>query len=208
VPRKKLFVSYSGLNEKEFFYDPSVAKRKKFAVLFRGRFLPESGILTVIKSAKLLENSEVDFLIIGHGFMYREVNALMKKLSPKNISMVHDRISIQELRNQMLSCHVSLGQVAIHKRLERTIPCKLFESIALKLPYITGENIGALEILSNNETCLTVEPGNEKDLADKILYLKNNPDKSLRIAEAGYKLYIEKLTSKELVRSTLTALGY
>ena len=77
IPKRKLVLSYSGLNEKEFFFDSAVPKAKEFTVLFRGRFLPESGILTVIRAAKILEDSGIQFLIIGHGFMYREFNKLM-----------------------------------------------------------------------------------------------------------------------------------
>src|SRR3989344_4019006 len=78
VPKKKLIRSFSGLNEKELYMEPNVKKKEKFTILFRGRFLPESGILTAIEAAKKLENSGVRFLIIGHGFMYREFNALMR----------------------------------------------------------------------------------------------------------------------------------
>ena len=78
VPRKKLVRAWAGVNEKHFFIDKSVEKNKKFTVLFRGRFLPESGIDTIIKTAKLLENEEICFLIIGHGFLYKIVNTLIK----------------------------------------------------------------------------------------------------------------------------------
>ena len=199
VSKKKLILSYSGVNEKEFFFDPSIQKNKQFTVLFRGRFLPESGILTVIRAAKILEDSGIQFLIIGHGFMYKEFNKLMSELSPKNIRHIHDRLDIGELRNLMLSSHISLGQLANHPRLKRTLPCKLFESLALKLPYLTARNKAVFEVLSEDKTCFAVKPGNEQDLAEKIIFIKNNPHILSPVADDGYDLYIEKLTSKKLV---------
>lgn len=204
IPEKKLILSRMGVDEKIFFKDNSIQKNKKFTVLFRGRFLPESGILTVIETAKKLEDQNVEFLIIGHGFMYREVNALMGKLKPKNIEMVHERIPEDELRNRMLSCHISLGQLADHPRLLRTLPAKLYESLALGLPYLTGRNAGVFEILKENETCIAVEPNNPDDLAKKILYLKENPEILNKIAENGYKLHKEKLTSKKLAQDFIS----
>ncbi len=205
VPRKKLVRAWMGVDEKEFFYDASIKKRKVFTVLFRGRFLPESGILTVIETAKKLENREVQFLIIGAGFMYREVNALMAELVPTNIEMINEKIPSRDLREHMLSCHISLGQLADHPRLERTLPCKLFESLALGLPYLTGRNLGVLELLEENETCFAVEPNNADDLAQKILFLKEHPDILEKIARQGYELYKEKLPSKQLAEEVVSA---
>ncbi|MEK7596749.1 MAG: glycosyltransferase family 4 protein [Patescibacteria group bacterium] len=198
VPREKLVRSFSGINEKEFFFDQNIKKKEKFTVLFRGRFLPESGILTVIETAKKLEKSDIEFLVIGHGFMYREVNALMAKLHPKNLTMMNEKLPIETLRNLMLQSHISLGQFARHPRLERTLPCKLFESLALGLPYLTGRNEAVFEILEENKTCLVVNQADPDSLARKILELKNDREALGRIGKAGHDLYRQKLTSKKL----------
>ncbi len=205
MPRRKLVKAYSGLNEKEFFFDPAVPKASRFTVLFRGRFLPESGILTVIEAAKRLEAEDVQFLVVGHGFLYREFNALMARLAPRNVEHVHDRLEIGELRRRMLECHVSLGQLARHPRLKRTLPCKLFESLALRLPYLTGRNPAVFEILEEGKTCLAAVPGDAADLAAKVLYLRDNPAERERIAQAGYDLYRSRLTSKALAKEALDA---
>lgn len=195
-----MFRAWAGVNEKEFFLDKGIEKNKKITILFRGRFLPESGVLTVIKAAKLLENMDVDFLIIGHGFLYREFNKLMEELKPKNINVISEKTSADELRKEMLSCHISLGQLGDQERLSRTLPCKLFESLALELPYLTGRNAGALELLRENETCIAVKPASPEELAEKILYLKKNPQVLERVAKQGHALYKEKLTSKQLAK--------
>jgi|SRR3989344_270718 len=200
IPRKKLVRSWIGVDEKVFFRDPSIKKHPKFTVLFRGKFLPESGIDTIIRAAKLLENKEVYFLIIGHGFLYKIVNSLIAELKPKNLSINQEILPNDELRENMLPCHVSLGQLAQHPRLSRTLPFKLYESLALGLPYLTGKNPAILELLKDGTTCVTVEPGSPAELANKILFLKNNPAILKKIGEMGYKLYKEKLTSKKLAQ--------
>ena len=200
IPRKKMIRSWSGVDEKTFIFDPSVQKNERFTILFRGRFLPESGILTVIEAAKILEKKNVEFIVIGHGFMYREVNALMENLNPKNLSILSEKLSVSEMLTIMLSSHISLGQLADHPRLGRTLPCKLFETLALKLPYLTGRNHGALELLADGENCITVNPGDAKDLSEKILFLKEHPEILHKIAENGHSLYKEKLTSKHLAK--------
>lgn len=203
VPHKKLLRSWMGVDEKVFFHDPEIVKHKKFTVLFRGRFLPESGILTVIETAKKLENTDVQFLIIGHGFMYREVNALMDKLKPGNIEMINETLSNEELRTKMLECHLSLGQLADHPRLSRTLPCKLFESLVLGLPYLTARNAGVFELLKEGETCFAVPINDSGALVGKILFLKGNPALLETIAKKGNLLYREKLTSLQLAKEVV-----
>lgn len=199
VPRKKLIRAWIGVDEKVFFRDPSSKKYPKFTVLFRGKFLPESGVDTVIKTAKLLEGKGVEFLIIGHGFLYKTVNTLLEELCLKNLTTIQEILPNDELREKMLSCHISLGQLARHSRLSRTLPFKLYESLALGLPYLTGRSAGVLELLKDDETCITVEHDNPTKLAEKILFLKNNPVILAKVGEQGYNLYKEKLTSKKLV---------
>ena len=203
ISKKNLVRSFSGLDEKNFFYENNVKKLDVFTVLFRGRFLPESGILTIIETTKKLEDTGVVVRIIGAGFMYREVNDLLAKLKPKNLEMINKTLSFGDLRTKMQECHISLGQLACHPRLERTLPCKLFESLALGLPYLTGRNKAVFEILEENKNCIVVNQGDSDDLARKILELKDNKEILDRIGKAGYDLYKQKLTSKKLAEKVI-----
>jgi glycosyltransferase involved in cell wall biosynthesis len=138
--------------------------------------------------------------------MYREFNAKMAKLAPKNVEHIHDCMGINELRNLMLTAHVSLGQLADHSRLDRTLPCKLFESLALKLPYLTGRNEAVFELFTENENCFAVNPGDADDLAQKIFYLKKNHELVTRVGDAGYALYQERMMSKKLADDVMRAI--
>ncbi len=196
--RSKLIRSWSGLNEKEFLYDPSIAKNLNFTILFRGRFLSESGIDTVIKAAKILEDSNISFLIMGEGHLYKIVNHLMETLHPKNIEMVNRTLPIEDLRRKMQQCHISLGQMADHPRLNRTLPCKSFESLAMRLPYLTARNKAILELLKEDETCFCANPGDPEDLAKKILFLRDHREILERVTKKGYELFRNNLTAKHL----------
>lgn len=203
APRSKLKLSRAGVDEKHFFYDPKIQKKKTFTVLFRGRFLPESGVNTVIEAAKLLENTGIQVIIIGFGFSHKAVDRLMTELAPTNVKIIKEKLPIDDLREKMSECHVSLGQMADHPRLERTLPCKLYETLALGLPYLTARNRGILELLRENETCVCANPGDPRDLADKIFYLSRNGDFLEKIAKRGHEFYEQNLTSKILAEKFL-----
>ena len=94
----------------------------------------------------------------------------------------------------MLSCHVALGQFSNHPRLDRTIQNKTFEALALGLPYITRDSRSNRELLTDGETCLFTKAADARDLADKIVYLKNQPALRERLAQNGLTLYHQALT--------------
>ncbi|MFA6404796.1 MAG: glycosyltransferase [Candidatus Paceibacterota bacterium] len=200
---EKVVCVLTGADEEIFHEDSSVEKREKFTAIFRGKFLPEAGIQYVVQTAKLLENEDIEFLIIGSGRTEEEIKSCIDELKPKNLKWITEHILPNEVRQKMLECHVSLGQFGIHERLERTIPHKAFETLALGLPYITGRTNGISELLTDNVNCLMVNCGDPEDLAEKILLLKNQPQLVRSLAENGKKLYEERLTNKKLARDII-----
>lgn len=197
---------FTGTDEEIFYTDLSIKKREKFTVLFRGRFLPEAGVEYIIQAIKLLENNDVDFLIIGGGVVEEEIGLLIQSVKLSNLEWINQYLPTDELRKKMLECHVSLGQFGNHVRLQRTIPHKCFESLVLGLPYVTGKNVAVSELLTDRENCLMVNNADPRDLADKILELKNNNNLAQKIINNGLHLYKEKLSSFKLSRDIIRAI--
>lgn len=203
VSGNKIFRSWGGVEESKFFYKPSVQKKDKFTVIFRGRFLPEAGADIVVLAAKRLESQGVDFELLGGGHELPQVRKLVEELKPANLKLITEFFSQDRLNEIMQAAHLSLGQLSDHERLDRTIPHKAFESLAVKVPYLTASNIGVLELLTPDKTCLTCNPADAKSLADKILWTKDNYSKAQEIAENGYKLYQDKLRHRILAKNLL-----
>ncbi len=204
ISRKKLVRAWTGVDEDIFFYDPSVAKFPTFTVLFRGSLMPEAGAEYVIRAAKILEKENIKFIMLSGGLLLDKISKLVEELKPANLEFRSDLLPIEELRTTMQKCHLSLGQLSDHPRLERTIPHKAYESLAMHLPYLTASNAGILELLIAGETCITCQPADAQSVAEKILWAKNNPQELERIAQNGYQLYQEKLKSGILAKDLLT----
>ncbi|MDD3531279.1 MAG: glycosyltransferase [Candidatus Pacebacteria bacterium] len=206
--KDKCRVLYHGADDSIYDRDQNapVAKHTEFTVVFRGKFLPEAGVRHIITAAKLLEDDEVRFVIIGNGFLEREIRAQIARIAPRNLTLIDARLRDDELRREMLSAHASLGQLERHPRLSRTLPFKLFESLALGLPYITADTGPVREILTDGEQAFFVPPADPKALAEKIRFLKNNPAVAKRVAENGHRLYCERFTPKILGARLVTFL--
>ncbi len=208
VSRKKLLRSWTGANDQDFFHNPSISKAKDFTVLFRGGFLPESGIEYAIETAKILQNENIKFRIIGTGMMNQKIENILASFDSKNIEWIRDKLGIAELRKKTQECHLSLGQLSNHDRLNRTIPHKSFESAVMKIPYLTARNKAVLELFKENETCFCCNPADAQDLAKKILAIKSKPELREKIAENAYQLYLQELTPKILAEKLLRAMEF
>lgn len=198
VPRVKCQTIYTGAEDAIFYPDEKIAKKTKFTVLFRGRLMPEAGIEYVIKAAEILAKENINFLIIGFGLMEKKTKDLIEKLNLKNVKQISEEMPADRLREEMLTCYVSLGQFADHDRLNRTIPHKAYESLALKIPYITGNTPATREFFKDRENCLMVKLADSHDLADKILELKNNLELGKIISDNGYELYKKEFSPIEI----------
>lgn len=195
---EKYQVVYTGVDDSSFFRDPSVPLLPQFTVLFRGRLTPEAGAKYVLEAAKLLENEDIYFRIIGFGERWNELTKQIKDMNIRNADINKELLSFDELRRRMSECHVSLGQFEKHDRLERTIPHKAFESLAMKIPYITAHVAGVSELLTDGENCLMVNIADAKDLAEKIRLIKNDPILARKITDNGFALYQQKFTPRIL----------
>lgn len=203
VPGRKICRSWIGVNEDIFFYDSAVPKFGVFTVLFRGALMPEAGTEYVVEAAKILEDKDIKFVIMGGGILLEKIKKLIGELKPANLELITDFLPHGKLRETMQRHHLLLGQLSDHERLARTIPHKAYESLVMKLPYLTASNNGALELLTPDKTCLTCNPADARALADKILWAKTNYQTAAAIGENGYQLFQTKLRSKILARNLI-----
>ena len=148
VSGKKLCRSWVGVNEDMFFYDQNIQKFPVFTVLFRGALMPEAGVEYIITAAKILENENIKFIMIGGGMLQKKIQKVLDELKLSNLDHITEYVPHDKLREIMQKCHLSLGQLSSHDRLTRTTPLKMFESLAMKLPYLTANNTGILDQIS------------------------------------------------------------
>lgn len=203
VRERKISVIPVGADDREFYFDPSVTKCTTFTAVFRGAFLPEAGADVVVRAAKELESEGISVRVIGRGLLLPEIERLVNELRPTNLEFITEKLPIGELRQKMLECHVSLGQMAKHPRLHTTIPHKAFESMSMKLPYVTGRNRAVLEVLEDGNTCFAVPAGDYQALAKKLIELRDNAGMREVVAERAHELYEREFTAAALARKLL-----
>ena len=109
--------------------------------------------------------------------------------------------------NYIKCASICLGIFGDTAKTLRVIPNKVYEAIAMKKPVITADTPAIKELFSDKQNIVLCETACPRDLAVKILELKNNQELRDKIAENGYKVFKNKATpkiiGKELINSIL-----
>lgn len=173
LKKSKCISIYTGVNEKNFSPDskfqlPSDIFNNSNIVLFRGNYNKEGGLKVLAQATKILEQQRITFWVFAPG-MPPEIEFSKNTLVDKNYYPSSIIAKIQS------ACSISLGQLAKHERLNRTIPHKAFEAAFLGKAYLTGRNQGILEIFTEDKEISCFNPGDAEDLANKILELFKEP---------------------------------
>ncbi|MBN1502659.1 glycosyltransferase [Candidatus Woesearchaeota archaeon] len=192
---KKIFVVLVG-SDNEIFY-PRRARSEEFTVVFYGTFIPLQGVKFILLAAKILENENIKFNIIGRGQTYNQIMELYTQLKLKNICF-QGMVSIYKLSEELAKADICLGIFGKSKKTRRVIPHKAFDTIAMKKPLLTSETPAIKSLFQHRKNVFLCKAANPSSLAKAILTLKNNPGLRDKIANEGYKLYTATSTPDKL----------
>jgi glycosyltransferase involved in cell wall biosynthesis len=162
--------------------------------------LPFIGVEYAVAAAKEAKKrgEAIDFLILGRGPLGPSIKREIEDNGLDNVVVDEAFFAEGDLRRLMLSCHVSLGQLSDHERTWRTIPHKIFETIALGMPLLTARTKSQEEFLCDGSDCLFFKGADVSQLVDKLVLLREDIELRNKIARGGYTLYKERFTRETI----------
>lgn len=157
-----------------------------FTIHFHGSFIPLQGIECIIKAAKLLENDEIQFNILGDGQTYGRMKDLAEVLKTHNVNFIN-RVEYDKLPEYINQGDVCLGIFGHTPKASRVIPNKIYEYVAMRKPVITADTPAIKELFDGRDMVLI--QSNPEDLASAILKLKNSPGFRQDLADSAYNKF-------------------
>jgi glycosyltransferase involved in cell wall biosynthesis len=164
-----------------------------FLVHFHGEFSPFHGVRVILEAAKLLEDQNIRFQIIGKGITYEEDRRWAEQAGVKNVTFV-DTVSYADLAVYMSRADVCLGIFGDNARAKLVMTNKAIEAIGMAKPLITRLNEPVQELFRHRENALLIEPANPQALANAILELQANPALRESIAQKGHETFLANCT--------------
>ena len=181
-------------------------EERRFIVEFHGKYIPVQGVEYIVKAADLLRSEhDIHFVLVGDGQEYDKVHALAETLRLTNISFV-PIVPYDRLPDVIANADVCLGLAGNYDRGARAIPNKIYEASAMERASINMDGPGIRELYTDGKDILLCRGGDARDLADKILELKNNPELRHAIARNARQLYLRHATPKAIGKELKIAL--
>lgn len=207
IPANKFRRVFVGTDDSVFRPRARTQKNDRFTIHFHGTFIPLHGIEYIIEAAKLIESDpSVVFEIIGDGQERRTIESKIAKMgSGKNLRLL-PKMSYEELAQSVSGADVCLGIFGMTNKATMVIPNKVFETLASERALITMSSDAIKEIAVDGQNMILCHPGDPRDLADKILLLKQDFELRNRIAEQGYQLFTKEFTPTILVKHLISDL--
>lgn len=152
-------------------------------ICYFGRLSKEKGLFTLLDTMKGID---VKLKIIGDGSLKECLRLKVKSENSDNVYFLGHKVG-EELKNEIKNSMVVVFPSEWYENNPRTV----LESFALGKP-VVGARIGGIpELVKDNETGLTFEPGNTRDLRDKIEILLAKPDKIVEMGKNARKFVEE-----------------
>ena len=152
-------------------------------ICYFGRLSKEKGLFTLLDAMKRID---VKLKIIGDGSLKECLRLKVKSENSDNVYFLGYKVR-EELKNEIKNSMAVVFPSECYENNPRTV----LESFALGKP-VVGARIGGIpELVKDNETGLTFEPGNTRDLRDKIEILLAKPDKIVEMGKNARKFVEE-----------------
>ena len=163
------------------------------AIIYFGRLSLEKGLYTLIKAAKLLKtNRKIEIKIIGDGPIREDLEEKVKSDGINSVRFL-GYLKGEALYKEVKKCLA----VVLPSEWYENNPMSVLEAFALGKPVI-GASIGGIpELVKDNITGLTFEPGNAEDLRNKIEYMITNKDTMVEMGKKARKMAEEEFNAEK-----------
>ncbi len=174
--------------------------KTKFNIVFTGNIGEAQNFENIIAAAEIIKDEKnIQWLIVGTGRKVNQYLDLIKKKGIKNFVFLGNKL-ISEIKSFHNLANILFVSLASGKFLSTTIPGKFqtyLRSNKFILGFIDGETA---RLIKESKTGVVVNPSNSKELANTIIYLKNNPQKVKEVTLKNYGIeYLNNNFNKELL---------
>ena len=182
--------------------DTSSESRQNFRIGYCGNPSHKDGIEDLIEAFRIVSKASSGFelLIIGdaenQNSVVEELKVVLKNENLLDKVIFTGLIPYKEIPGRLHSCDVLVLARPSGIQAAAGFPTKLGEYFACKKPVVITK-VGDIPSYFKDEVeALLAEPDNPVSVADKILWVKNNPTKASDIAQNGYKWAVDHLDYK------------
>lgn len=190
-------VIYSGIELEQFSNVPTTEfETNKFVVGMVGRLSKEKGPSYLIEALSALEGIDFECLIVGEGPLRKQLEELVEKRH------LQERVKFLGFQENVIQFMQKMDVIVLPS-INETFGITIVEAFALKKVVVASEVGGIPELVKNNVTGLLFPAKDSAALAERLLYIHNNKEDSVKMGENGYEFAMRNFTSAIMAANTL-----
>ncbi|MEZ4483966.1 MAG: glycosyltransferase [Syntrophotaleaceae bacterium] len=173
-------------------------------ILFYGQFIPLHGIEYIISTARLLEEQNIEFTIIGKGQEQEKIDNMLTNYPLPKLKWIR-WVPYENLSEWIGDADICLGIFGNSQKASQVIPNKVFQVLACGKPLITRDSPAIRELLTPEMPGISLVPPADPDrMAAAILDMR---EELISIPpEILHKNLIKTLTPKAIGKTLKPAL--
>jgi len=148
-------------------------------ILFVGRLCSDKGFDQLIKAFELIRTKNKNAILVAAGQIEGNKNVFESFLNNERVIHIPPQRNIQNFYDKS-------DLVVLPSRID-PFPFVMLEAGVYKKPFIGGNTGGIAEFIEDGKNGLLVDAENPEELAEKIIYLLNNPDIGRMFGENLYE---------------------
>ena len=188
----------------EEFYKPAekhdvsdIPKDASFKIIFTGNIGYAQGLDILPKTACLLKNDNVKFIIVGDGRYMEEFKSVIQKFEVDDKFIMIPRQPAEKIPELLCSCDAAFLSFMDTELFEMTIPAKLQSYMACGMPILAAASGETKRIIEEAQCGVCSKIGDSESLADSIKSLMNADTMTMSINSRDY--FISHFEKKKLM---------
>ena len=205
VPKSRLHVAEVGIDLSDYPIEKMHYKRtdRKFRIVYSGILGFGYDFEIILKTAKILQDSPVHFLIRGIGELEKEIRAQIKKNNLANVELSTEFLRRDLLIDLLMQSDALILPMKSNDFSDFGLPTKLLEYMACGRPIICCSSGESARIVDEAKCGIVLPPNDARTLATSIRELRNRTD--LNELGANGRRYAEQHFSIERIAAKLEA---
>lgn len=195
IDKRKTSVVYNGIS---LNFKNRETKKEKF-ILIAGNNLQGKGVIALFKAFNLIKEkySDLRIAVIGQDINQKYLEDFADKMSIRERVEFKGRKSNEYVLNKMQK-----ASIYVMPSLREGFGITFLEAMACGTPVIGGNVGGTKELIIDGENGFLTNPGDYKDLADKISIILGNDSVREKFIENGFET-VRNFSVENMIKKTL-----
>ena len=174
-------------NKKKFY----ISKKRNNIILYSGKLTKSSGVLDILKAAKLLKLNfgswkiKISGLLVKNSSRHLDIPKLIEKMGLTEKIEFLGYLTFDKYKNLLNNSDILIVPKTSEKINSLNFPSKLGEFLITGKPVIVADTSDIKKYLKNKKDVLLYSPGDICNLIDRISYLIKFPRKAYAIGKNG-----------------------